>query len=224
MTVAPWAGMVVAVAAGAALVAGLTNWQARGTQHPELVRKLLHVGIGLIALSFPILFRDAWPVFAVVGTALLILGAVRNSTFLRRRLGGILDGVTRTSWGDVYFLVAVAILFVLSGGDALLFGVPILVLTFADSAAALVGVRYGRTRYAIAYSNKSVEGSVAFFVVAFLCAQIPILLLGDGSPAAALAAAGALACVTTVTEALCFDGLDNLLVPLAAFAGLVLVL
>ena len=108
----------------------------------------------------------------------------------------------------------------LSGGDALMFGVPILVLTLADTAAALVGIRYGRARLTIAAGDKSVAGSIAFFIVAFLCASIPVVLLGHAELPAVLAGAAMLACVTTTVEALAGNGLDNLLVPLAAFASL----
>ena len=216
---APLGGIAVVLASGITLLAGLAALQSSCALHPELVRKALHIGIGMIVLSFPWLFTDIWPVLAITGAGLLIL-SLRNATALGRHFGGVLDRVSRQSEGDAYFLIAIAILFALSRDDALLFVVPLLVLTFADSAAALVGVRYGRLRYAIACGGKSVEGSAAFLVVAFLCAQIPILLLGHAGPAEALDVSASLACIATVTEALTHKGLDNLFVPLAAFASL----
>ena len=221
---APWVGIVATLGTGLVLLAGLSAWRAWRVLHPELVRKLLHIGIGLIVLSFPWVFSEAWPVLFVVGAALAVLGAMRTPTVLGRRLRGVLDDVGRVSSGDVCFLIAAAAVFALSGGDALMFSVPLLVLTFADSAAALVGVRFGRIHYAAASGGKSVEGSIAFFVVAFLCAQIPILLLANNTASEALITAGVLACVTTLIEAFSHKGLDNLLVPLAAFGGLIVML
>lgn len=215
-----WIGALSVIVLGIVLLIGLATCQARYPMHPESIRKLLHVGIGLTALSFPWLFRDIEPVLGVVGAAMLILVALRKAAFLRRRLGTVLDDVARSSRGDVCFLVAVAALFALSGGDALMFGVPILVLTLADTAAALVGIRYGRVRLTIVPGGKSVAGSIAFFIVAFICASIPVVLLGHAELPAVLAGAAMLACVTTTVEALAGNGLDNLLVPLAAFASL----
>lgn len=214
-----WIAALSVIVLGIVLLIGLASCQARYPMHPERIRKLLHVGIGLTALSFPWLFRDIEPVLGVVGAAMLILFAVRKADFLRR-LGTVIDGVVRSSRGDVCFLVAVAALFGLSNGDALKFGVPILVLTLADTAAALVGVRYGRMRLSIAAGGKSVAGSIAFFIVAFICASVPVVLLGHAELPAVLAGAAILACVTTIVEAFAGSGLDNLLVPLAAFASM----
>jgi len=219
--VAPWAGIAVPVVAGLALLAGLAAWHARWGLQAETLRKLLHMGIGLIALSFPWLFQDVWPVLVVVGTALLVLAATRLPLEPVRRLRGVLDGVARQSAGDVSFLAAVAILFALAGGDGLLFGVPLLVLTFADSAAALVGVRFGRIHYAVPSGGKSVEGSAAFFAVAFLCTLGGLLLAAVHPLQGALVVAAILAAMTTLVEAASRKGLDNLLVPLTAFGGLV---
>ncbi len=214
-----WIGALSVIALGILLLIGLATCQARYPMHPEVVRKLVHVGMGLTALSFPWLFRDIEPVLGVVGAAMVILVAVRKAAFLRR-FGTVLDGVARSSRGDVFFLVAIAALFALSGGDALMFGVPLLVLTLADTAAALVGIRYGRVRLTIAPGGKSVAGSIAFFIVAFICASIPVVLLGHAELPSVLAGAAILACVTTTVEAVAGNGLDNLLVPLAAFASL----
>ncbi len=215
----PWVAIAITVGTGLGLLAGLTAWRARTVLYPELMRKLLHMGIGLIFLSFPWMFGEMWPVMIVVGAGLIVLAAMHTN--FGRRFHGVLDDVDRVSWGDVCFLFSAAVIFLLSGGDPLMFSVPLLVLTFADSAAALVGVRFGQIHYAVFGSSKSVEGSMTFFVVAFICIQIPILLLGDKTPFEALGAAAILACITTLIEAVSHKGLDNLLVPLAAFGGLI---
>src|SRR5437867_4045500 len=55
--------------------------------------------------------------------------------------------------------------------------IPILILTLADAIAALVGMAYGAHRYTGIAGQKSAEGSLAFFTVAFLTTHIPLLLL-----------------------------------------------
>ena len=54
---------------------------------------------------------------AVIGAAMVILVVVRKAEFLSRHLAAVLDGVARTSRGDVYFLVAIVMLFALSCGS-----------------------------------------------------------------------------------------------------------
>ena len=69
--------------------------------------------------------------------------------------------------GSFTFPSQSAILFALARGDKLLYSIPILVLTFADAVAAVLGERYGTVAYEGIGGTKSLEGSVAFFTVAF---------------------------------------------------------
>ena len=95
--------------------------------------------------------------------------------------------------------------------------VPIVVLTLADAAAALVGVAFGRLRYSTVGGSKSLEGSATFLGVAFLCAGMSLLVSGDHGYREAFAIAVALAIATTILEAVASKGLDNILVPAGAF-------
>ncbi len=212
-----WLGMGAVLATGVGMMAGLSAYQARRAPHPELSRKLLHIGNGLLALSFPWLFETAWPVLVVVGVGTLVLCATRMSGTLRRCLGGALNGIDRESYGDLWFLLAIGLVFVLSDGRTLLYVVPILVLTLADAAAALVGVAFGRLRYSTFGGAKSLEGSATFLGVAFLCAGMSLRVSGDHGYREAFAIAVALAFATTILEALASKGLDNFLVPAGAF-------
>lgn len=211
-----WLGMSAVLAAGVGMMAGLGAYQSRRAPHPELSRKLLHIATGLLALTFPWLF-EAWQVLVVVGVGTLVLCAARMAGAVRRRLGVALNGVGRASHGELWFLAAIGLVFVLSDGRTLLYVVPILVLTFADAAAALVGVAFGRLRYSTVGGGKSLEGSAAFLGVAFLCAGMALLASGDYGAQEAFAIAAALALATTILEAVASKGLDNLLIPAGAF-------
>jgi phytol kinase len=96
--------------------------------------------------------------------------------------------------------------------------VPLLILALADTAAALVGPQYGHWRYTTAEGGrKSLEGSFAFFIVAFFAVQIPVLLFTNIGRAEALLIALILGLLVTLCEAVAWRGLDNLFIPLAAF-------
>ena len=80
-----WLGMGAVLATGVGMMFGLSVYQARRVPHPELSRKLLHIGNGFLALSFPWLFETAWPVLVVVGVGALVLCATRIRGFAAAR-------------------------------------------------------------------------------------------------------------------------------------------
>jgi phytol kinase len=205
-------GIAFVLVALAALFA-VAGWlRSNGRIAPEHARKLVHVGLGLVCLTFPWLFHDARPVLGLAALAVAALAAVRLLEPLRVRFGCALHGVARRSYGEFAFVAGVVAAFLLAHGDALAFDVPVAVLTFADSIAALVGTRFGFHRFHTFEGTKSLEGSAAFFLVAVICIAGPLLLTGN--PAALPIALGASA-ILTLVEASGYAGLDNLLIPVA---------
>ena len=216
MTIHPALGMSLVGASFAALIVGLRVLRDTRGADPELLRKLLHIGMGVVSLGLPWLFDTPRPVLFLAGAFAAGLLAGRSSACWRRVTGGILCGIARTSVGDLCFPAAVAAVFVLSAGHISSFCVPILTLTLADAAAALVGTRHGAHRFGRPGREKSLEGSAAFFLVAFPCAYVPLRLWPEGGWAWTLLLAFNLAVLLALVEALAGNGLDNLAVPVAA--------
>ena len=204
------------MAAFVLLLGGLRWFQRQYSPHPELPRKILHAGSGLLTLSFPFLFDRLWPVLLLTSGSASLIAAIKYLKPLRKPLGGVVDGVSRTTLGEIYFPISVAVVFWLSlGRSPLLFCVPILVLTLADATGALVGLRYGQTRFEGA--SKSVEGSIAFLIVAFLCIHIPLLLWTTTGRAETLLIAFTMALLVMLLEGSAWRGLDNLFIPIGGF-------
>jgi len=186
----------------------------------EISRKMVHIGLGLTTLSFPWLFHDTWPVWLMCGVSILTLMGLRHEKF-KSNFGDALHGVERESYGEICFPLSVAILFQVSHESPVFYMVPLLVLTLADAFAAIVGVRYGKSHYDAAEGIKSFEGSLFFFITAFLCVQIPLLLMSDYSNANIILVAVFIALLITLCEASSWQGLDNLFIPLGAYIVLV---
>lgn len=222
MNISPWAGMLL-VLVGLALVVGIgLLLQRRFNPHPEVLRKVAHVLMGCIALSFPWLFADVWPVMMIGITSVAMTLAVKKVNTLKTRVGSILYGVKRQSLGELFFPVSVMILFYLAAGDKILYSVPVLMLTFADSTAALIGSSYGRYGLATAKEDpKSVEGSFAFFWVAFMSTLVPVLLYTDVGRAESLLLSLIIGLLAALIEMVSSGGIDNLLIPLMSYAFLV---
>lgn len=216
MNVPPWLGMAIVLGLTALLVGGVWQWRRRTKPAGELTRKAVHIGMGAIATTLPWLFDRTWPVLLLCGglaaafTALKLFA--RTST-----LGEAMHDIGRDSRGDLYFALSVAVLWLLAGGDRLLFLVPVLVLTLGDAVAALVGKEYGRTFFDDGTAGKTLEGSAALFVVAFLTVAGPLVLAGRVAPLTAVLMATTMALLVTLLEAMAWHGLDNVLVPIGAY-------
>jgi len=213
----PWLGILSVLVVLGGLVGGLRLGQTFRTISPELSRKGVHIGMGLVCLTFPWIFHETWPVFVLAALAIAGLAAARLVPLLRQNVGSVLGGVQRRSLGEFYFPIAVAIVFALAQGDTLLYIIPILTLTIADSVGALIGVRYGFARYQTDEGLKSAEGSIAFFTAAFLTCHIPLLLFTETGRTETLLISLIAGFVIMLLEAIAWRGQDNLIIPIGMF-------
>jgi phytol kinase len=213
----PWIGILLVVLASAGML-GLVAILCMPQRSRESSRKMLHVGMGIIILQWPWLFDRAWPALILSGGYVGALAARGWCAPLDFRLSKVVYCVDRKSGGEYWFAVAVALLFVLAHGQAILFCVPVATLTFADAAAAMVGRRYGLHPYPALGGIKSWEGSLAFFVSAFFIIHVPLVMSGHLSGGRELATSLGAALIGTLLESLSGLGIDNLLVPVGVFA------
>lgn len=190
------------------------GWQS------EVQRKILHVGLGSSALTFPWFFDQSWQVVLSCAVGGLILLAVRSVPFLRRNLGHGLHNVNRSSFGELYFAGAISLLFGLAQGEKSFYVVSLAILTFADSSAALAGKRWGKRRFKVIEGQKSWEGVAVFGVVAFIVTVAGLCGLTTLPISLIVTLATTLAIFAALIEAIAWRGLDNLLIPLGSFVFL----
>jgi|TARA_B110000914_G_scaffold209715_1_gene208282 phytol kinase len=178
----------------------------------EASRKSIHLGMGMICLGFPWLFSTPLQVDLLAALAVSTLLIIR---WKKTAVGKVLHGIKRLSFGELLFPVGVAIVFRLSSGDLSTYLPAIGVLTFADTAGALVGERFGKHLYRTNAGQKSLEGSLAVFIVSFLI----VWLAGISSdPLTAFMIAIVVALVATMAEGVLGAGIDNLVLPISVFA------
>lgn len=187
----------------------------------ELLRKLTHLFALIIPLGYYYLDLSKWQMLAIMIPVTLCILIVDISRLLDWRLWRLFRGIVAPMirrnetagedfTGAAYILTASC--FVIG-----LFSQPVAVLSLAfiiigDPAAAIIGRKYGRHRF----KNKSLEGSLAFFLAACLPAV--------AAPGIPLIPALSAAAVATVTEALSFQVDDNTTVPLISGLYLTLLL
>jgi len=139
----------------------------------EHTRKLVHVGSGLLALTFPLVFENHWWVLGLCGSFYLILISSKKFGFLES-----INGVDRITYGSDLFPVAVYVLFLwyqrnvgsatpeigLSYKLLYLYYHPLLTLAICDPVAALVGRRFQWIPLTVFGHTKTIAGSLAFCI------------------------------------------------------------
>ena len=184
----------------------------------EIKRKMFHVTMGLVMLIFPYIFTSVVSV-GILGSIAIAFLYILKHTKLKDSLGTILFSVDRESMGEIFFAISVFLIFYLSKGDKILFSIPILILTFADSTAALIGKNYGKKNLAkLNEDAKSIEGSFMFFMVAFIMTLVPLLLFSDVGREETLIISTIVGFNVALIEMISHTGNDNLLIPLTTFA------
>jgi len=198
------------------LVLSASFLRKKETLSPELARKLVHIFMGGICISFPWVFEQTVSVQLLALLAVVSLLLLRSSK-LKSSAGSALFSVKRTSIGELLFPIAVAWLFTLGKDKPLLYLISLLMLTFADAFGALVGTKYGKRRYQTLEGSKTIEGSLTFFIISFLCCIIPLHFFSDYSFSHLLILALTVSFIATYLEGLASHGLDNILIPIAVY-------
>ena len=212
----------VLIAIGFVTVIGLAELWRRTKQPPvEWTRKLVHFGGGGLCLALPLLIHSFWIVLALAIGMCGIFIVSKKHRWLQS-----IHGVERASQGTEFYPIVILLLFVLTADQYWQFVICVLVLAVSDSAAALIGTRFGKYRFTVEEEQKSMEGSLAFFVVTFLVVLVPLLIwqpLNDSMAANSTAlthyflTACLLGLLVTCMEIVSLHGADNLWVPLGTW-------
>lgn len=212
----PWLGILLIFTMLACDLQILSYIQKRFSPNPEIIRKALHLTMGIVSVAFPFLFQSAWPVVLMAILSIVLLSALKKTAF-SPTWKDVVFKTERASWGEICFPLSIAVLFCLSHKDPLLYAIPVITLTLADAGSALIGKKYGFLTYHTADGAKSTEGSVTFFTLAFLSAHIPLLLFSSIGRYECLATGLILGIIAMFFEAIAWSGLDNLFIPIGTY-------
>jgi phytol kinase len=172
----------------------------------ETTRRLVHIGGAGTTALFPLyLHLNEVVTLGVVFTLFLIWTRMRGSL-------KSVHAVARPTLGAILFPLGLTLAAVILWSHPPAFSYAALVLALPDPAAAVVGRRFGSRRWRIPGGEKSLYGSLAFFLVAFVIGMGFALAAGNGSILAVVAVAAG---ITAVEAGLGF-GLDNLFIPVVA--------
>ncbi|MBD2258662.1 diacylglycerol/polyprenol kinase family protein [Pseudanabaena sp. FACHB-2040] len=198
-----------------AIVGGVAEGLRRTTAvGPEITRKVVHIGAGHVILLAWWLQTPAWMGIA----ASVAASAIALLSYRMPILPGI-NGVGRDSLGTFFYASSIGLLTAGFWPQGLphYTAIGILVMTWGDGLAALVGQRFGRHPYKLWDTQKSWEGSLAMFIASLV---VCLSILGGvyGWSLAIGLISFLVAVVATGLEAFSKFGIDNLTVPLGSAA------
>ncbi len=198
-----WLGIVLAAAE---LVARFTPLGG------EVSRKIVHIGVGNVILLAWWLHIPAW-----VGIAAAVVSSIATLVSYWYPVLASVSGVGRKSFGTFFYSVSIGLLIAYFWPQGLQAHavLGILVMTWGDGLAALIGQRFGKHPYAVWGMTKSWEGT-ATMAIASAIVSVSILSFAYGFSASVALTAAIVAAVATGLESFSKFGLDNLSVPLGS--------
>ena len=188
------------------LAAALQRW----TADPEVVRKVVHIGTGNIILLAWWLKIPAWIGIA----ASVVFSLVALLSYVLPILPGI-NSVGRKSLGTFFYAVSIGVLIALFWRSFPQYtAIGILIMTWGDGLAALVGQRWGKHPYRLMGMQKSWEGSLAMALTSY--GVTSLILWGVQGHSWHWLIPVSVALLATGLEAFSKLGIDNLTVPLGS--------
>lgn len=184
------------------------------TTDPEKIRKVVHIGTGQVILLAWWLEIPAW-----VGIAASILASTITLLSYKFPILPGINSVGRKSLGTFFYALSIGILvaWFWQIQQPQYAAIGILVMTWGDGLAALIGQKYGKHPYKIGGIQKSWEGSLTMTLVSFLVTTL-ILLAVQGNIWQIYVVSIAVALVATALESFSKLGVDNLTVPVGSAA------
>lgn len=179
----------------------------------ELNRKILHIGTGICGILLPFLFEAKISVIILGIIFLIILTAIRVVKHKITGMREIIETSDRKTLGDIYFVISIMFLWVISKDNKVMYSLPLLILMFSDAFAALIGKFYARYRFDTGFGVKSLEGSAVFFLSTYFCCSNFFLIFTDLKNTNVVLLSLLLSILTMIIEVISWNGLDNLFIP-----------
>jgi phytol kinase len=209
---------------------GLRRWRK---YPPAMTRKFIHLFAGFSVFTIPF-YTHAWAaiIVAVSFVILIFLASPKSPIKSLKTMFEVMareeDYLSGHIWGPFLYAISITILvsiFTLIPSLTPFFVLGALALTamyLGDGIAPIIGVKYGKHKYTIGKSTRSIEGSIAVFLATFLGAWVCWFVLDfyatGGLPIfnfVQLAILGLVcALFATLIEGISPAGADNLAVPL----------
>jgi phytol kinase len=181
-------------------------------------RKFLHAMIGNLLFVIPLFTSNIYPVLVAAPFILVTYLASPYSPVKNNKRLRALANITEEGHplGLVFYAISYTVLALLFAAQPYFVAAGILPMAYGDSAASLVGEKFGKRWYSLV-AKKSLEGSLAMFAGSFVSLAIGLVFFSElysFSFSAMILRAIPVVFVTTLVESISPKGFDNIIVPM----------
>jgi phytol kinase len=177
----------------------------------ENTRKFIHVSCGIVSLSYVFLFETIWPVLIITVSFAALLYISKKLNFLNS-----IHKVKRQTFGSYLFPLALLFCFIvyLYLDNSIYYYLPFTIMVISDPLAAFFGKIMPLKTYKSGRYCKSIGGTIAFFISASLISFLLCFFLLEIGIFKILLISPVIGIISSLTEAFCKNGIDNILVPI----------
>lgn len=158
-------------------------------------RKAIHMFAGLAILSSPFYFWPFWS--TIVAGTLTVFVYLSSKESKVKQLKDLYDAISEEQeeglkraflQGPFFYCISITLLvfiFAIFAPDQFYFPIAgVLIMIFADTLASVIGKRWGKISLSLPWTNskRTLEGSLTFFVIAFLVCYLSFFLFGTLIP------------------------------------------
>ena len=158
-------------------------------------RKAIHMFAGLAILSSPFYFWPFWS--TIVAGTLTVFVYLSSKESKVKQLKDLYDAISEEQeeglkraflQGPFFYCVSITLLvfiFAIFAPDQFYFPIAgVLIMIVADTLASVIGKRWGKISLSLSWTNskRTLEGSLTFFVTAFLVCFLSFFLFGTLIP------------------------------------------
>jgi phytol kinase len=203
-------GIILTIGLGALVIIAAEKLRTKKVINNEIARKVVHTGHAILISTWPF-FTTYFAVIIIELVSIAIALLARFFKFFEP-----LRTVGRSSWGELFFPSA-AILLAILAPNKWIFVAAVLHFGLGDALAALVGQHFNTKRYIIFGHQKSLAGTLAFYLTSFILTFWVVVLSPAGfSKSAVWPALLITPLVATLAENFSPYGSDNFTVPILA--------
>jgi phytol kinase len=141
------------------------------------IRKIIHIGIGNFVFIWW-MFENAWVMevfFAIPFAIILFLAMLKDNAISKSALGDISQNMGHKPGLFLYVLSIVILVALCFNEHWTAASIGIIAMTWGDGFGSIVGKRFGKHK---SINGKSVEGTLAVFLVTAVVSMVLVVFLG----------------------------------------------
>ncbi len=178
----------------------------------SVTREIIHIGVSLWGIGIYFIFKTWWGVLIppLIFTGLNYL-SYKYEIFKAMEIKGNI--------GTVLYPFSLCIIFPIAWklGHKLPAVAALLTMGLGDGFAGIIGSRWGKHKYRVFNTTKSIEGSIAMFTFSFIAFLIVVIGFTNTPGDKAILCGILISSIATFVEAISPPNIDNLTVPFVVF-------